>query len=70
MRTGIGEGPEGRDGILQWVQGKLEAAWDWLKQKLEPFKKQIMTIAAIVGVQSIGYQELYPGAGEKLPGEA
>ena len=30
----------------------------------------ILGVAAIVGVQSIGYQELYPGAGEKLPGEA
>ena len=29
----------------------------------------ILGVAAIVGVQSIGYQELYPGAGEKLPGE-
>jgi hypothetical protein len=48
-KIGIGEGPEGRDGILQWVQHKLEAAWDWLKEKLEPFKKQIMTVAAIVG---------------------
>ena len=25
--------------------------------------------AAIVGVQSVEYQKLYPGAGEKLPGE-
>ena len=29
----------------------------------------ILGVAAIVGVQSIGYQELYPGAGTKLPGE-
>jgi phosphate acetyltransferase len=29
----------------------------------------ILGVAAIVGVQSIGYQDLYPGAGEKLPGE-
>ena len=48
-KIGIGEGPEGQNGILQWVQRKLEAAWDWLKEKLAPFKKQITTVAAIVG---------------------
>ncbi len=30
---------------------------------------EILGVAAIVGVQSIGYQLLYPGAGEQLPGE-
>jgi phosphate acetyltransferase len=29
----------------------------------------ILGVAAIVGVQSIDYQKLYPGAGENLPGE-
>ena len=29
----------------------------------------ILGVAAIVGVQSIDYQLLYPGAGVKLPGE-
>ena len=29
----------------------------------------ILGVAAIVGVQSVGYQKLYPGAGEELPGE-
>jgi phosphate acetyltransferase len=29
----------------------------------------ILGVAAIVGVQSVEYQKLYPGAGEKLPGE-
>jgi phosphate acetyltransferase len=29
----------------------------------------ILGVAAIVGVQSIGYKALYPGAGETLPGE-
>ena len=29
----------------------------------------ILGVAAIVGVQSIDYQKLYPGAGSKLPGE-
>ena len=48
-KIGIGEGVEGQNGILQWVQGKLEAAWDWLKAKLEPFKREIITIGAVVG---------------------
>ena len=29
----------------------------------------ILGVAAIVGVQSVGYEKLYPGAGEQLPGE-
>ncbi len=29
----------------------------------------ILGVAAIVGVQSIEYTKLYPGAGQKLPGE-
>ena len=29
----------------------------------------ILGVAAIVGVQAIGYNSLYPGAGDKLPGE-
>ena len=29
----------------------------------------ILGVAAIVGVQSVDYQKLYPGAGEQLPGE-
>src|SRR5438552_6481585 len=29
----------------------------------------ILGVAAIVGMQSIAYHDLYPGAGEKLPGE-
>ena len=29
----------------------------------------ILGVAAIVGVQSIDYQVLYPGAGELLPGD-
>jgi hypothetical protein len=29
----------------------------------------ILGVAAIVGVQAVEYHKLYPGAGEKLPGE-
>ncbi len=31
--------------------------------------RDILGVAAIVGVQSVDYQKLYPGAGESLPGE-
>jgi phosphate acetyltransferase len=30
----------------------------------------VLGVAAIVGLQSISFEELYPGAGKKLPGEA
>ncbi|NBH11181.1 hypothetical protein, partial [Amycolatopsis sp. SID8362] len=33
---GIGDGPEGRNGIIQWVQARAQEAWDWLKAKLGP----------------------------------
>ncbi len=33
---GIGDGPDGQNGLLQWVQGKLSDAWDWIKQQLQP----------------------------------
>lgn len=45
---GIGEGPEGQDGLLQWVERKAEAAWDVLKDKLEPVKKPLMVIGGII----------------------
>ena len=48
-KLGIGDGPEGQNGILQWVQRKAEAAWDWIKAKIEPYKKQLMTVAAVLG---------------------
>lgn len=48
-KIGIGDGVEGQNGILQWVQQKLEAAWDWLKAKLEPFKREITIIVAVIG---------------------
>ena len=48
-KIGIGEGPEGQNGILQWIQGKASAAWDWVQAKIEPYKKQITAVAAVVG---------------------
>lgn len=48
-RLGIGDGPEGQNGILQWLQSRLAAAWDWLKAKLGPYQKELATVAAVVG---------------------
>lgn len=48
-KLGIGEGPEGEDGILQWVQRKLTAVWDVVKARLAPFTNQIKAVAATVG---------------------
>ena len=48
-KLGIGEGAEGQNGILQWVQEKLAVAWEWIKVKLEPFKKELLVIAGVVG---------------------
>jgi phage-related protein len=52
-KLGIGEGPEGQDGLLQWVQAKVEAAWDALKAKIEPFKKQLTTIITTIGAVAL-----------------
>ncbi|HYP98147.1 MAG TPA: DUF4157 domain-containing protein, partial [Polyangiaceae bacterium] len=51
-KLGIGEGPEGQDGIIQWIQRKASAAWDWVMAKIEPYKKQILTVLGVIG--SIG----------------
>lgn len=52
-KLGIGEGPEGQNGILQWVQAKLEAAWDKIKTKLAPYQAQILKVAKIVGAVAL-----------------
>jgi Domain of unknown function (DUF4157) len=48
-KLGIGEGAEGKDGLLQWVQSKIDAAWTTIKAKLEPFKQQLISIGVVVG---------------------
>ncbi len=45
---GSSEGPEGSGGLLAWVQEKAEAAWDWIKEKLEPIKKPLMVVGAVI----------------------
>jgi hypothetical protein len=48
-KLGIGEGPEGQNGLLQWVQNKASEAWEWIKQKIEPIKKPVMIVVGVVG---------------------
>lgn len=52
-RIGIGEGPEGQDGILQWVQAKAKAAWDWVQAKIEPYKKKIQVVLATIAAVAV-----------------
>jgi phage-related protein len=41
-------GSDGKGGLLEWVKSKAEAAWDWLKEKLEPIKVPLLVIGGIV----------------------
>ena len=54
---GIGDEPEGQNGLLQWVQKKLGEAWDWFKDKLEPvigpMKALVAKIKAILPLDAI-----------------
>lgn len=47
-KLGIGEGPEGQNGLLQWVKEKAAAAWDWVTEKLGPYKKQLAIIGGVL----------------------
>ena len=47
-KLGIGEGPEGQNGLLQWVQEKASAVWDVVKAKIEPIRKPLMVVAGIL----------------------
>src|SRR5262249_41487358 len=38
----------GQNGILQWFQRKASAAWDWVAEKIAPFKKQLLIIAGVL----------------------
>jgi len=43
-KLGIGEGPEGQDGLLQWVTGRFEAVWKSIQDTLAPFKQELKVI--------------------------
>jgi hypothetical protein len=63
-KLGIGEGPEGQDGILQWVQRKAEQVWD---QKIKPFvdrfRKPLMVIGGVLLLLSPAGPIIAIGAG-------
>jgi len=59
-KLGIGEGPEGEDGLLQWLQRKLSDAWNVVKAKIEPFKKELTAIAMTVGGVALAVSPLGP----------
>lgn len=45
---GIGEGPEGQDGIIQWVESKVLLVWNNLKARIEPFRKQLLIAGGLI----------------------
>lgn len=48
-QLGIGEGPEGQNGILQWVQRKAQTAWDrYILPFIERFKRPLLVIGGIL----------------------
>jgi len=47
-KLGIGEGPEGQNGILQWIQSKASDAWEWIKARIEPYKRQLMIVGGVI----------------------
>jgi hypothetical protein len=50
-KLGIGEGPEGENGVLQWLQSKFDIAWGRIKATLEPFSTHLGVVrSALTGV--------------------
>lgn len=48
-KLGIGEGPEGQNGILQWIQRKAQSAWDnYILPFIERFKRPLLIIGGIL----------------------
>ena len=48
-KLGIGDGPEGQNGILQWVQRKAQTAWDdYILPFIERFKRPLIVIGGIL----------------------
>ncbi len=59
---GIGDGPEGQNGILQWIEKKITDIWAKIKEKIEPFKKQLMVVAGVLVLLSPAGPILAAGA--------
>lgn len=52
-RLGIGEGPEGQNGILQWVQRKAHSAWDnYILPFIERFKRPLQIVGLVLAMLS------------------
>ncbi|HEY2116825.1 MAG TPA: DUF4157 domain-containing protein, partial [Candidatus Angelobacter sp.] len=48
-KLGIGEGPEGQNGILQWVQRKAQSAWDnYILPFIERFRRPLLVVGGIL----------------------
>ena len=56
-QLGIGNEPEGQDGLLQWVQRELGEAWNWIKGQLQPIigpmQALVEKIKAIIPLDAI-----------------
>lgn len=48
-KLGIGEGAEGQNGILQWVQRKAQSAWDnYILPFIQKFKRPLLVVGGIL----------------------
>ena len=47
-KLGIEESADDQGGLLAWLKRKAGEAWDAIKAKLEPYKKQLAVVAGIV----------------------
>ena len=48
-KLGIGEGTEGQDGILQWVQRKAQSVWDdHIRPFYERYRRPILTVIGVL----------------------
>ena len=51
-KLGVGEGPEGQNGLLQWIQAKAGEAWDFLMAKIKPIQTPLLVVAGILALLS------------------
>jgi hypothetical protein len=59
-KLGIGDGVDGKDGLVQWVERKVNEAWKAIAEKLEPFKKELTQIGLAVGAVAIAVSPAGP----------
>ncbi len=51
---GIGSGPDGRNGIIQWVQAKAQGAWDWIKSHLDAVPGPLKAAGVLLALSPAG----------------